>query len=272
MSPIPCQWVPLGAYKCFVIGLPLVSRPCKRQLSTDSESEGEESTHSSSRPRQKQLARNYILTRKMCEDHIFKLFISGPRDVAKTPHKFYCRICNQEWSLRSKGASRIKRHFQSSVHLLQDQKLRLSRGETVYGANLEALTESQLQELRDELEDFAPVELCDSYPLYSDLFPGRIGAPPEDATVMSYCTVLVEYLRVGGPLELINRIWTQMKLFEPTLDPTHDISWRRDESLVSICYIFHPSYLLPIIFALSFSLWSCQCFIHSSCASYSITL
>ena len=51
-----------------------------------------------------------------------KTFVTGPLDPVHNKHKFYCQICKPNVSLKSKGARKIIRHFQSESHLRKDQR------------------------------------------------------------------------------------------------------------------------------------------------------
>ncbi len=66
------------------------------------------------------------LTTEMFHRYPFiRLFATGPRNRENSKHKFYCRFCKKNFSLRTKGRGEIKKHFRSRQHFSLDQKYRL---------------------------------------------------------------------------------------------------------------------------------------------------
>ena len=72
---------------------------------------------------------------------------TGPGNLLKNRHCFYCMICRRNVSMKSEGLYEPKRHFQREHHLRADQRFRAryhpskvsgSDGRTLYGSKLEA--------------------------------------------------------------------------------------------------------------------------------------
>ena len=53
-----------------------------------------------------------------------KTFVTGPLDPEHNRLKFHCQICKTNWSIFSKGAREMIRHYQSESHLRKDQRWR----------------------------------------------------------------------------------------------------------------------------------------------------
>ena len=53
-----------------------------------------------------------------------KLFASGPENPLENRHSFFCMICKDNVSMRSRGIYEIVRHYQSAGDLRQDQRYR----------------------------------------------------------------------------------------------------------------------------------------------------
>ena len=108
----------------------------------------------------------YVFTEGMLELAPFaKFFATGPENPLKNRHCFYCMLCSRNVSMRSRGLSELKRHFQREHHLRADQrfraryhpaKVRGSDGRTLYGSKLEAEKELFMQLDVPELDHKRP--------------------------------------------------------------------------------------------------------------------
>ena len=63
----------------------------------------------------------YVFTEEMLEIAPFaKIFATGPENPLKDRYCFYCMICRRNVSMKSRGLSELKRHFQREHHLRAD--------------------------------------------------------------------------------------------------------------------------------------------------------
>ena len=54
-----------------------------------------------------------------------QFFVTGPKDVATKPSRFYYHVCRKILSILTHGRHEVLRHFQGSKHFPGDQRLRL---------------------------------------------------------------------------------------------------------------------------------------------------
>ena len=66
------------------------------------------------------------LTVQMYRKHpVFKFFVSGPADPYKNPHKWSCRVCQVELSLKTKGSLELLSHYRTDAHSVREHRIRL---------------------------------------------------------------------------------------------------------------------------------------------------
>ena len=79
----------------------------------------------------------------------FKFFVTAPMDS----HKWRCRVCNIELSLKTKGALEILSHYRTEAHLVREHRLRMETlGLLLYGKNKQELVGPSLDEAREKAE------------------------------------------------------------------------------------------------------------------------
>ena len=83
----------------------------------------------------------------------FKLFVTAHIDAEAKPHKWRCRVCSIELSLKTKGALKIMSHYHTEAHLVREQRLRMETpGLPLYGKNEQELVGPSLDEAREKDE------------------------------------------------------------------------------------------------------------------------
>ena len=66
------------------------------------------------------------LTVQMYRKHpVFNFFVTGPADPYKNPHKWRCRVCQVELSLKTKGSLELLSHYCTDAHLVREHRIRL---------------------------------------------------------------------------------------------------------------------------------------------------
>ena len=90
----------------------------------------------------------YVFTEEMLEPTSFANVLgTGHEDPLENKYCFYCMLCRQNMSMRTRGFYELKRHFQRDCHFRADQwfrenycpgKVRVRKGRVLYGSRLEA--------------------------------------------------------------------------------------------------------------------------------------
>ena len=56
---------------------------------------------------------------------ILKFFATAPSDAARYPHKYRCRVCLVELSLKTKSPLEILHHYRTDAHLVKEHRIRM---------------------------------------------------------------------------------------------------------------------------------------------------
>ena len=56
---------------------------------------------------------------------VLKFFATAPADAARYPHKYRCRVCLVELSLKTKGPLEILHHYRTDAHLVKEHRIRM---------------------------------------------------------------------------------------------------------------------------------------------------
>ena len=98
----------------------------------------------------------------------------------------------------------------------------------------------------------APLVVRDKeYPFSEDAIVDEIGAVDPNLGVMAKVSSLIEILRLGGSYELLFQLWAQFTLSAVRVNV--DVTWSRNEVLVSIC-------IRPVLSTWHVSIQLCACF------------
>ena len=182
----------------------------------------------------KRPANRYVLQDWMFRRYpVMRFFVTGPTDCEKTPHKWTCRVCNQELSLMTKGAVEIMTHYRSESHLVREHRVRLETpGLPLFDKHERELLGSELQqaiELAKKTHPIAPV-LCEKRP-----YPGQAASTANEgeatpvAQASAHITLLSRGLMHGGSLTLLTSLWKDLlqESSSPSLSSSQSLSPER---------------------------------------------
>ena len=108
---------------------------------------------------------------------IFKFFVTAPVDSDNNPHKWRCRVCHVELSLKTKGSLEILSDYRTEAHLVREHRIRMETpGLLLFGKDEQELIGLALDEASEKagLEfPIAPI-LGECY-----ILPGQQELPPD---------------------------------------------------------------------------------------------
>ena len=82
---------------------------------------------------------------------IFKFFVTAPVDSDNNPHKWRCRVCHVELSLKTKGSLEILSHYRTEAHLVREHRFRMETpGLPLFGKDEQELIGLALDEAREK--------------------------------------------------------------------------------------------------------------------------
>ena len=191
------------------------------------------------------LVKTYNMKKAWGMSDVGRFFVTGPTDVATKPSHFYGRTCRKDVSVLTHGHHEMLRHFQGSKHFPRDQRLRLETpGWEVLDYEGNTMSPAEVERQREKIMR-APLVVRDrEYPFSEDVIVDETGAVHPNLGVMAKVSSLSEVLRLGGSYELVYRIWAQFTL--SAIRVNVDVTWSRDEVLVSI-YILLPIFYLACV-------------------------
>ena len=196
---------------------------------SDSSADESEASHSRRRVRSK---RTFKMKKLWGANEVGQFFVTGATDAAGKPSHFYCRICRKDVSVLTHGPHESLRHYQGVKHFARDQRLRLETpGWRVLDFEGNPLSESELMWRKEHILRGPLVVRHREYPFAEDLFVDESGALDAKLRVVANVSSLTEILRLGGPYELVNQLWSQFTLTASRVNI--DVAWSRDEVLVS---------------------------------------
>ena len=179
------------------------------------------------------------LTGSMYKKHpVFKFFVTAPVDSTNNPHKWRCRVCQIELSLKTKWSLEILSHYKTDAHLIREHRIRMETpGLPLYGKDEVELTGTSLAEARERAELEIPIApiLGECY-----LLPGQRKLPvPTDEldpsmVVCAQIRILFTGLQHGGDLSVLTSLWGNLSLEVrgPVKVPQYD--WSSTRVFVSI--------------------------------------
>ena len=178
---------------------------------SDSSADESEASHFRRRVRSK---RTFKMKKVWGASEVGHFLVTGATDAVGKPSHFYCRVCRKDVSVLTHGPQEILRHYQGVKHFARDQRLRLETpGWRVLDFEGNPLSESELERRREHIFRGPLVVRDREYPFAEDLIIDESGAPDATLPVVSKVSSLIETLRLGGPYELVSRLWSQFTLF-----------------------------------------------------------
>ena len=170
-----------------------------------------------------------------------QFFVTGATDAAGKPSDFYCRVCRKDVSVLTHGPHEILRHYQGVKHFACDQRLRLETpGWRVLDFEGNPLSESELEQRKEHILRGPLIVRDREYPFAEDLIVDESGDPDATLPVVAKVSSLIEILRLGGPYELVNQLWSQFTLIASRVNI--DVTWSQDEVLVGISLLVVATY------------------------------
>ena len=141
-------------------------------------------------------------------DELAWFFVTGPTDASTKLSVCYCRICQKDVSVLTRGSLDVLRHFQEIRHLASDQRLRLETPVwRVLGFDGKPVTEDELERQRDKNLRALLVVRDREYPFREDLIPDASRNYNPHLLVPAKVSFLVDELQLGGSYELVERLW-----------------------------------------------------------------
>ena len=187
------------------------------------------------------------LTGSMYRKHpIFKFFVTAPIDSANNPHKWRCRVCHIELSLKTKGSLEFLSHYRTDAHLVREHRIRMETpGMPLYGKNELELTGADLAAAREKAEleiPNAPI-LGECYLLAGQR---KLSVPTDEldpsTTICCQIRLLLTGLKYGGDLDTLTSLWGNLGLEVRGPIKVPQYSWDKDRVFVSIFLSFWLSF------------------------------
>ena len=179
---------------------------------------------------------------------VFNFFVTAPVDAEANPHKWRCRVCSIELSLKTKGALEILSHYRTEAHLVREHRLRMETpGLPLYGKNDQELVGPSLDEAREKAEMTYPIAptLGECYLLPEQYeLPSDVDILDPSAVICSQIRILMTGLQHGGGLDvrsLWSSLWSEIR--GPSKVP--QFNWCPERVFVSIVLLI--VYYLPFV-------------------------
>ena len=174
-------------------------------------------------------------------NEVGQFFVTGATNAAGKPSQFYYRVCRKDVSVLTHGPHEILRHYQWVRNFDRDQRLTLETpGWRVLDFEGNPLSESEVERRKEHILRGPLVVRDREYPFAEDLIVDESGAPDATLPVVAKVSSLNEILRLGGPYELVNQLWSQFTLIARRVNI--DVAWSRDEVLVGIFFLLVGTY------------------------------
>ena len=117
----------------------------------------------------------YVFTEEMLALAPFaKVFATGPEDLLKNRHCFFCMLCMKKSSMKSRGLYELKKHYQRDCYLRIDQRFRESccPGK-VRGRDARVFYGAKLEEAREQYMELDVPDLCYRRSFYQDVIESK---------------------------------------------------------------------------------------------------
>ena len=172
---------------------------------------------------------------------VFKFFVTAPVDSLRDPHKWRCRVCQQELSLKTRGALEILSHYRTEAHLIREHRIRMETPDLpLYRKNEQELVGLALEEAREKAElefPIAPVlGECYLLPEQREL-PADTDALDPSSVVCSQIRVLLTGLQHSGNYDSLCTLWNNLGLEIRGPVRVPQFNWKPERVFVSICCV-----------------------------------
>ena len=204
----------------------------KRRESQPASSDDRSGTQKRPRPR-------IHLNIQMYRKHpVFKFFVTAPADADRDPHKWRCRVCHTELSLKTKDSLEILSHYRTDAHLVREHRIKMATpGLPLYGRDEMELVGPPLDEAREKAELIFPIApiLGECY-----LLPGQRELPVDtdildpSAVICSQVRILLAGLQYGGESEVLTSLWANLSLEVRGPTKVPQFNWNPERVFVSV--------------------------------------
>ena len=182
-------------------------------------------------------SRRYQLTTSMFKEYpLIKAYATGPKYPDRNPHKWYCRLCHKNYSLKTRGGGGIVRHFKSSRHFRRDQRYRESQKMPVYNRAAVVVTGEALDLERLHFMAISNVPILDSKRLL--IGQRRIPVSGDDVgtnnILKSQLSLYSEFLTHNVPLTVLPGMWGRFGLVTDHSSLVSNYSWDDPQVFVSL--------------------------------------
>ena len=173
-----------------------------------------------------------------------KIFATGPENLLKSRHCFFCMVFRRTVSMKSRGLHELRRHFQREHHLSADQRfharyhpsnIRSSDGRTFFASKLEA-----------EKELFMLLQVADldhKRPFYYDVIEREpFTFTSASSRTMMQIELLLIILRKECELWTLEDYWTRVGVLTGHLVSTADFKWRASYVSLNIRAYFYDGH------------------------------
>ena len=165
-----------------------------------------------------------------------KVFATGPEDLLKNRHCFFCMLCKKNIFMKSRGLYEVKWHYQRDCHLRIDQRFRerYCPGK-LRGRDARVLYGVKLEKEREQYMELEVPDVCYKRPFYYDVIEGKpFTFTTESTRIRIQIELLLIFLKSGGQLWALDVYWTQVGVLIGHSAATADFNWSPSHISVSV--------------------------------------
>ena len=175
---------------------------------------------------------------------VLQFSATGPIDRAKSPYKWWCRVCRVELSLMSRGVLELLSHYKTEGHLVKEHRIRLeTTGTPLFDQNENELLGIALQEAKRIAKEMYPIPpQLDSCKLLvgQEKLPDLSTTTSPSEIIIAQISILEHGLRNGGHIDCLIGIWNEMTIHTLGASEARNFSWN------------HPRLFVSFVFSLNF--------------------
>ena len=150
---------------------------------------------------------------------VLQFFATWPQIRDRDPHRWWCRVCRVELSLKSRGVLELSSNYPADTHLTKEHRIRLEiPGMILYDKQERTLQGLELQEAKRAARVAHPIVLqLDGCRLLKgqDRLPDLTSNSSPSEDILAQIGLLEHELRHGGHVNVLIGIWEYMVKFSP---------------------------------------------------------
>ena len=185
---------------------------------------------------------------------VLKFFATAPSDAARYPHKYRCRVCLVELSLKTKGPLEILHHYRTDAHLVKEHRIRMETpGLPLFDKHCNELTGMALKYAKERAKREYPIapKLGENFLRIGQLEePTGTSANSPNKDVLSQLNLIKFGLMHGGHLDTVIALWHDLIQETKTTEAITQYDWRPHRILVSHLFFVIGPFLFPLYFIL----------------------